>query len=55
MRLRRPRRLDRLLVENHETPTGAGEPAVPGVAPAIANAVFAATGRRMRALPLGRR
>jgi isoquinoline 1-oxidoreductase subunit beta len=40
------------LVENHETPTGVGEPAVPGVAPAIANAVFAASGRRVRRLPL---
>jgi isoquinoline 1-oxidoreductase len=47
-------RLETVLVRNEETPsTGAGETPIVAVAPAIANALFAATGRRARALPLG--
>ncbi|MEY4930759.1 MAG: hypothetical protein RI909_1483 [Bacteroidota bacterium] len=40
------------LVENEESPTGVGEPPVPPVAPALANAIFAATGKRYRELPI---
>lgn len=40
------------LIESDHKPTGVGEPGVPPVAPAIANAVFAASGERVRDLPL---
>ena len=39
-------------VESSEAPTGAGEPPVPPLAPALCNAIFAATKKRIRALPV---
>ncbi len=47
-----PRRIHIDLVESEGRPGGIGEPGVPPVAPALANAVFALTGQRIRELPL---
>ena len=40
------------IVRSREAPSGAGECGVPPIAPAVANAVFAATGQRLHRLPL---
>jgi isoquinoline 1-oxidoreductase beta subunit len=42
------------LVESDAAPGGVGEPGVPPVAPAITNAIFAMTGKRVRELPLSK-
>jgi isoquinoline 1-oxidoreductase beta subunit len=47
-------RIDSYVVESGEAPGGIGEPATALVAPAVCNAVYTATGRRLRSLPLSR-
>jgi isoquinoline 1-oxidoreductase beta subunit len=42
------------LVRSDAAPSGVGEAALPAIAPAVCNAIFAATGRRIRRLPIGR-
>jgi isoquinoline 1-oxidoreductase beta subunit len=41
------------IVNSRDEPGGIGEPGTAGIAPALANAVFAATGKRVRKLPIG--
>ena len=40
------------IVESNEAPTGVGEPGVPPIGPAVANALFKVTGKRIRKLPI---
>ncbi|HSI55947.1 MAG TPA: molybdopterin cofactor-binding domain-containing protein, partial [Ideonella sp.] len=50
--LRETPRIEVRIMPSTLPPTGVGEPAVPPVAPALANALFALTGRRVRELPI---
>jgi isoquinoline 1-oxidoreductase beta subunit len=52
MRMRSVPRIETHLIESTEPPTGVGEVSVPSAAPALANAIAALTGNRIRQLPL---
>jgi isoquinoline 1-oxidoreductase beta subunit len=54
LRLREMPRVEVHLVASGEAPGGVGEPGVPPIAPAVVNAVYAATGKRLRRLPIRR-
>jgi isoquinoline 1-oxidoreductase beta subunit len=49
-----PYQTDVHIVESDALPGGVGEPGVPPAVPAITNAIFAATGKRIRELPIGK-
>ena len=51
LRMREMPAIDVHLVQTDEAQGGAGEPGTPPIAPAVANAVFALTGKRLRTLP----
>ncbi|HEX7843785.1 MAG TPA: molybdopterin cofactor-binding domain-containing protein, partial [Kofleriaceae bacterium] len=51
LRMHEAPRIDVVIVPSRAAMGGGGEPGTPPIAPAVANAVFAATGQRLRALP----
>ncbi len=54
LRIARAPQVEAHFIQSDFTPTGIGEPAFPPVAPAICNAIFAASGHRVRTMPLSR-
>src|SRR6266704_3300556 len=52
LRMNEMPRIGVYIVRSNEKPTGVGEPSTPVIAPAVANALAAATGKRVRSLPI---
>lgn len=52
LRINQMPRIEVHIVPSNEQPTGVGEPGTPPIAPAVANALLALTGKPVRALPL---
>jgi isoquinoline 1-oxidoreductase subunit beta len=52
MRMNEAPRVEVHIVASHDDPGGIGEPGTAAIAPALANAVAAATGKRIRRLPI---
>jgi len=52
LRINEMPRVEVHIVPSSEQPTGVGEPGVPPIAPAVANALAAATGKRLHNMPL---
>jgi isoquinoline 1-oxidoreductase beta subunit len=49
-----PLQVDVHIVESDAPPGGVGEPGLPPIVPALTNAIFAATGKRVRELPVSK-
>ena len=52
LRMNESPEIEVIIIDSGTEPTGVGEPGLPPIAPAVANAVYKATGQRLRSLPL---